>query len=382
MADRLKAGRLTETMRDVTPVIQTQRLRQLLHRLIDTYSPSGKEREILDFLHGYLKRHGLPVLRQPVDDHRYNLVVVPPDTEILIGLMGHLDTIGAYDLDHYGYEERDDLVMGLGASDMKGGCAAMVEGYLALWERGTPRPPACLALVVGEEEDGDGAQRLVKDFHFPWAIVGEPTDLKPCLSHYGYLELQICTTGKRVHASLANRKQNAVESMLHLILQITRYMERDRPEAVYNIRDLFSSQASFAVPNRCEAWLDVHLPPAAPLGEIIVELEELFKEERGKDPDLEAVLRFITIDAGYDLPEKGRLVEALKTVYAKHSLAWEPESFRSHSDANLLWEAGVLPVLLGPGQLAKAHAPDESVSFGQVCLAAELYIDLVKSLSL
>ena len=362
------------------PLIQTQRLKQLLHRLINIYSPSGKEREILTFLYGYLKRNGLPVVRQPVDDSRYNLIVVPPETNPQLALIGHLDTIGAYDLDHYSYEEKGDLIIGLGSADMKGGCAAMVEAYRALWEYGSSRMPAALVLVVGEEEEGDGARQLVKDFHFPWAIIGEPTDLKPCLSSYGYLEFQICTTGKRKHPSLANMKQNPIEGMLRLILQITRYMERERPQAVYNIRDLFSSQVGFSVPDRCEAWLDVHVPPTAPLGEMILELEEIFAKERREMPGLDATLRFDTIDAGYELPGKGPLVEALSAVFTKHSLTWEPRAFASHSDANQLWEAGVLPFLLGPGQLQDAHAPDESVSFHQVCLAAELYLDLLTSL--
>lgn len=362
------------------PIVQPQRLRQLLRRLIDIYSPSGKEREILSFLHGYLKRHGLPVVRQSVDDHRYNLVVVPPKADTRLALIGHVDTIGAHDLDHYGYEEQGDLVIGLGAADMKGGCAAMVEAYLTLWEYSSSQLPAALVLVVGEEEEGDGARQLVKDFHFPWGIVGEPTNLKPCLSSYGYLEVQIRTIGKRKHPSFASRHQNPIESMLRLILKITRYMEMERPQFVYNIRDLFSSQVGFAVPDRCEAWLDVHVPPSTPLGDIIVEFEELFARERKEDADLDATFRFDTIDAGYELPEKGPLVEALSAIFVKHSLPWEPQAFRSHSDANQLWEAGVLPFLLGPGQLQDAHAPSESVSFQQVCLAAELYRDLVTCL--
>jgi len=378
---RSRQGRVPKTMNDSSPAIKPQRLRQLLHRLIDIYSPSGKERDILAFLHGYLKRHGIPALRQPVDDHRYNLVVVPPETDAQVVLIGHLDTIGAYDLDHYGYGEQGDRVIGLGAADMKGGCAAMVEAYLTLWEHGSSNVPAALAFVVGEEEEGDGARQLVKDFHFPWAIVGEPTDLMPCLGSYGYLEVQICTAGRRMHPSVVNMRQNPIESMLRLILHITRYMEREQPEAVYNIRDLFSSQVGFAVPDRCEAWLDVHLPPVAPMGEIILELEEIFTGERKEDPGLDATLRFATIDAGYELPEKGPVAEALKTVYGRRSLPWEPRDFRSHSDANQLWEAGVLPFLLGPGRLQDAHAPDESVSFQQVCLASELYRDLLICLS-
>ena len=368
-------------MIDVIPVIQPKRLRKLLRRLVDMYSPSGKEEEIVDYLHGYLKRHDLPVLCQSVDDNRYNLVVVPPETDIRLALIGHLDTVVAYDLDHYGYEEQGDLIIGLGATDMKGGCAAMVEAYMALWECGASRTPVALCLVVGEEEEGDGAERLLEDYHFPWAIIGEPTDLHACLSNYGYLEIQINTLGRRMHASLSNVGQNPIEGMLRLILQISQYLEKKQPELAYNIRDLFSSQAGFAVPDRCEAWVDVHLPPAAPIGEIATELEEIFERERHNNSYLDATLRIVTIDAGYELPEKGPIVEALKDIFERRSLPWNPQAFRSHSDANRLWAAGVKPILLGSGQLEKAHAPEESVSFQQVCLAAEVYLDLLTSMT-
>jgi acetylornithine deacetylase len=361
--------------------IQPQRLRQLLRRLMDIYSPSGKEEELIDYLYGYLKRHGLPVVRQPVDDCRDNLVVAPGKDEIRLALIGHLDTVSAYDLDHFGFEEQGDRIVGLGAADMKGGCAAMVEAFLTLCENNPqcPQRGAALALVVGEEIDGDGTQRLVKEMHFPWAIIGEPTDLRPCLSHYGYLEVQLTTRGRRMHASLANLGENPIKAMLHLLLKVSHYLENKRPEAVYNIRELFSSQAGFVVPDRCEAWLDNHLPPTAPIGEIMLELEELLQRERQENPQLDAAMRFATIHTGYQLPEKGSLVEVLRSLYARHELPWEPQPFRSHSDANLLWAAGIKPILLGPGQLEQAHAPGESVSFEQVCLAAQLYCDLLSN---
>ena len=88
-------------------------------------------------------------------------------------LIGHLDTVMAYDLENYGYKEDGDLVMGLGSADMKGGCAAMVEAFVALTENDLSLVPAALALVVGEEEEGDGTNRLIEEYHFPWAIIGE-----------------------------------------------------------------------------------------------------------------------------------------------------------------------------------------------------------------
>ena len=134
------------------------------------------------------------------------------------------------------------------------------------------------------------------------------------------------------------------------------------------------------MPEWCDAWLDVHLPPAAPIGEITLELEEILIREREEDPNFSGTIRFATIHAGYALPDKGKTVESIRTVCARHSLPWDPQPFRSHSDANLLWAAGIKPVLLGPGQLEKAHAPDESVPFQQVSLAAQLYLDLVLGL--
>ena len=360
--------------------IDPQRLRRLLRRLMDIYSPSGKEEEILAYLYGHLKRKGLPVIRQEVDDSRYNLIVVPPEGDVRLALIGHLDTVVAYDLEQYGYEEEDDLIIGLGAADMKGGCAAMVEAYLSLWEEGHRQLPVSLVMVVGEEEEGDGAERLVDEYYFPWAIIAEPTDLRPCLSCYGYMEAQVSTRGRRLHASLASQSQNPIECMLHILIQISHYMVQNRPEGVYNIRDILSTQAGFAVPEWCEAWLDLHLPPNAALGEISLELEELVDRLGKENSHIDSSIRLATVEGGYELPEKGSVVEALKAVYQKHGQLWEPTSFPSHSDANKLWASGVKPILLGPGQLSQAHAPEESVSFQQVFIAAELYRDLILSL--
>jgi len=370
------------TKTDTIPesAIQPERVRKLLEHLINIYSPSGKEEEILQYLYGYLKKQGLPIIRQEVDDSRYNLVVVPPDREIQFALIGHLDTVVAYDLEDYGYQKDGDTVSGLGSADMKSGCAAMVEAYLSAWKTMSTRLPVALALVVGEEEDGDGAQALVGDYHFPWAIIGEPTALQPCLSHYGYVEIQVLTGGRRKHASLANKEQNPVEAMLRLLLEFSNYMEKKRPDLIYNIRDIFSPPAGFVVPDRCEVWIDTHLPPDAPIGEITIEMEEMIEKQRKKNQQLDVALRFTTIHAGYDIPGKGPVVEVLKELYTSHSLTWKPHAFRSHSDASILWEAGIKPIMLGPGELEQAHAPEESVSFSHVITAARLYLDLLMSL--
>ena len=358
------------------PAINPLRLRRLLSRLLDIYSPSGKEEDLVDYLYRYLKRQGLPAVRQVVDENRDNLIVSSSEEGAALAFIGHVDTVTAYDLDEFRSEKDGDVISGLGAADMKGGCAAMIEAFSCLWQRKGRDFPLMLALVVGEEEEGDGAERLVKDFRFPWAIIGEPTGLEPCLSHYGYLAVQLTTHGRRLHASLAQKGRNAVEHMLKTLLSISRYLEEERPELVYNVRDLFSSGAGFVVPDGCEAWLDIHLPPAAPVSEIAMEIEDLVAQEHKVNRGLEATLHFDTVQAGYNLSEKWPVIEALKAVFAQRGLKWKPLAFPSHSDANQLWSAGVRPIILGPGHLEMAHGPDESISFTQVYTAAEIYYEL------
>ena len=366
-------------MADRKPTINRSRLAQLLRKMINIYSPSGKEGDLIDYLEGFLKRHGLPVMRQKVDEERDNLIVEPDEAEPDLVFVGHVDTVEAFDLEQYSYYRDGDEVQGLGSADMKGGCAAMIEAFVSLWESGDRDLPVALALVVGEEDSGDGARRLVREFQFSNAIVGEPTSLQPCLSHYGYLEVQLLTESKQMHASLAREVYGAVDGMLHLLLALTGHLKEKYPEAVYNIRNLSSSDVGFAVPGRCEAWLDIHVPPRSALGEMTQALEELVEaeEKRGSMPG--SYISFHNIDSGYELPVRGALVENLRQILVTRDGSFEPTAFRSHSDANLLWNAGIRPLVLGPGQLEKAHTSDESISFSEVAAAAEIYVALARS---
>jgi acetylornithine deacetylase len=58
--------------------IRPKILKSLLKDLVDIYSPSGKEEEIVEFTERYLKKHGLAVRKQEVDENRFNLIVFPP----------------------------------------------------------------------------------------------------------------------------------------------------------------------------------------------------------------------------------------------------------------------------------------------------------------
>ncbi len=361
--------------------IKPERLKNLLKNLVDIYSPSGKEEEIVEYLEEYLRKNGLPVSKQEVDENLFNLMVFPEGKdEVDLCFVGHLDTVTAHDLEDFGSSEAGDTIFGLGSVDMKAGCAAMIEAFTVMASRRGAFPPVGLALVVGEEEDSSGAKTLIREYSFHWAVVGEPTNLAPCLGHYGYLEVLLRTEGKRAHSSMPELGQNAIEAMLKLLLQITEYASLAPHGLVYNIRELSGFPGGFVVPDTCEAWLDLHLPPNSRIDILKTELEQLIKAAGASIPDLNARLKFEDTHAGYQISPERPLVSKLKETYRKMSLHWEPQDFRSHSDGNVLWAAGVDPIILGPGRLEAAHTPEESVSFQQVVQATQLYLNLALSL--
>ena len=233
--------------------------------MLDIYSPSGKEEDLQLYLEEYLTRAGFVVERQEVEEERYNLRVTMGQGEPQLYLVGHVDTVPAWDLESFGPEEEHGIIRGLGSADMKGGCAAMVEAWLALAAAlaAEERPPVGLLLVVGEEENGDGSATFLESAAPPWVVIGEPTGLAACFAHYGYLEAGFVTHGLRSHSSLPELGHNAVESMLRVLLLLGNdpLFERQSAEIVYSIREMRSSRAGFVVPDRCETWIDLHLPP-------------------------------------------------------------------------------------------------------------------------
>lgn len=360
--------------------INSGRLRKMFLDLLHIYSPSGKEEDIQIYLERFLTQTGFNVERQEVDEDRYNLRVTMGPGEPRLYLVGHVDTVPAWDLDEFGPEQEDGIIRGLGSADMKGGCAAMVETWLALSEALDPseRPSVGLLLVVGEEENGDGSATFLESCQPPWVVIGEPTSLAAKFAHFGYLEAGFVTRGLQSHSSLPELGHNAVESMLHVLLLLgnDKLFDRANSEIVYSIREMKSSQAGFVVPDRCETWIDLHLPPDHDPNALQNAIRQIVANFDQKIPGLDLDVTFDFSSPGYNLGSNNRLAQILREIYPRLGLSLQMDAFRSHSDGNLFFAAGVKPLILGPGSLETAHTPDERVIFEEVLAAARIYAAL------
>lgn len=361
---------------------QHNRLYNLFRDMVDIYSPSGKEEELVDYLAAYLESVGLPFRLREVDETRNNIEIGQPGGTADTLFLGHIDTVPAFDIEHYELTERDGLLFGLGTTDMKSGCAALLEAFVAVNEASGGLPDnVLLSLVVGEEESGDGTQALLEAHNPAWAIVAEPTNLQPCMVHYGYIEMLLQTFGSRQHAAVSDGENNAIRAMLHALLKLEDYIEAGGGAVtVLNIRDLHSSESGFAVPDRCASAIDLHFPPSEDATLFAEALQRFCDEQLLESPASDYRVEFPLVANGYTLDQDHVVPTLLRALFDERGLPWCPSAFKSHSDANLLRDAGCSPVILGPGQLAKAHSRDESIAFDQVVTAADIYAGLLQKL--
>ncbi|MDF7801432.1 M20/M25/M40 family metallo-hydrolase [Pontiellaceae bacterium B1224] len=362
-----------------SPKINSVRMLELFRGMVDIYSPSGKEEELAGYLEAFLDEQRLSYIRQFVDESRYNLIISRSRSADTL-FLGHYDTVPAFDIEQFSFSMKGNICAGLGTADMKGGCAAMIEAFVSASEAEILPDNAALALVVGEEETGDGTQALLKEYTYEQAVVGEPTELKPCLNHYGYVEMILRSFGYRRHAAMSGHETNAIRSMLRFLLQLEDHVNEIDHKVVLNMRDLHSSEAGFAVPDRCAASVDLHIPPKIQAKAFADALQDFVEKQVIECGASNYELDFPTLADGYSIDEGHPFALQLMKVYRARSIPWEAAPFNSHSDANLLRDAGCCPVVLGPGQLAKAHTRDESIDFQQVEGAAGIYLDLLQSM--
>lgn len=361
------------------------RLEALVVEAVECYSPSFSEGPAEEVFAAALDRARVPYHRQAVpgpwdDEERANLIVeLGPEPPALLWL-GHMDTVPLQRYERVAVRREGDVLWGLGAADMKGGCAAVLEALAAVRAAGVRLKRGLrVGLVVGEEEYGDGAAALLSTVSAPLAVIGEPTGLVPCTSHYGYLEHRLDCRGARAHAALPEVGASAIHAMLAWMLRSLDAAAAhggDEPLAV-NPRQIQGGDGLFVVADRCEAMLDVHVPPASGPDAVAALIESARDSVAADHPGCQMESAAVYWAPGYALEELDPRLQPLRRAFERTGLPWAPSPFRSHSDASQLFQKGVCPVVCGPGKLEVAHVSEEHVSLTEVWEAARLYAAMI-----
>lgn len=378
---------MSASLQQVLEAIDDEKLLTLLTEAVAQYSPSYAEEPVMEIFTGRLAESGISYLRQPVPqlggpstDNRANLIVElgPHPAEMM--WVGHVDTVPVIDDENPGVHREGDVLHGLGTADMKSGCAAIVEAITALVRCGVEfKRGLCVALVVGEEEYGDGSEALLAQRTAPLVVIGEPTGLEACVSHYGYYECRLRTFGTRAHAALPEVGASAIDAMLEWMRMIL-HAAREAPFAEkmsVNPREIRGGGELFVVADECEAAIDFHVPPGVSDDTVSALVEAARRQSLETHPACRLEFENVFWAPGYaNAPDDPTLLPLCK-AYARLELPWLPVPFRSHSDGSLFYQKGAMPVICGPGRLEVAHTRKEHVSIAEVQRAARLYAAMI-----
>ena len=393
--------------------IDADRLVAWASRAIETPSFTGSEQAMAELMAATYRELGLRVQWQQVEEGRANALGVLEGAGGGRSLMlnGHMDT--SYSgrepwLEHVpGFQPqafvRDGRLYGLGISNMKGALACYVEAVHALRDAGVRlRGDVMIAAVCGEIEktqQGDavgaqyrgyaaGSRYLVTHGGLAdMCLLGEPTEGKVVLGHFGSLWLRISTQGHFIHTAFSEgkRSENSILRMrevLDAVLEWIPTWEAD-PENAYRgaraIVNVGALQGGFGwrvsrTPHRTDLFLDVRVPPTKPMTVARQQVLDMVRRLAERFPDYGVEGEVYVTAPGAEIEEDHELVRAIDTAHEE--VFGEPpgrDVTRWFSDASALTRYGVPTVNYGTSTGLMDTRYGENLEIEGLARTAEVY---------
>ncbi len=178
--------------------------------------PGGAgEAEVAAYVAGWLRDAGLEVELDEAAPGRPSVVAVAKGRGGGRSLMlnGHLDTVGVEGMERpFEPVVRDGRLYGRGGYDMKAGVAACMVAARRLAAEDLAGDVIVTA-VADEEYASIGTQSVLKRFGADAAIVTEPTALRVCVAHKGFVWAELETAGRAAHGSRPDEGVDAIARM-------------------------------------------------------------------------------------------------------------------------------------------------------------------------
>jgi acetylornithine deacetylase len=384
--------------------IDERRLVELALRLVSTPSFTGSEQRAAELMRDELADLGLRVQWQQVEDERANVLGTWEGAGggPTLMLNGHLDTSysgrepwlqGIPGFQPAGFE-RDGRIYGLGISNMKGALCCYVEALRALQEAGVRLKGdlmiACVAGEIEKSQQGDaqgaeyrgyaaGSRHLVShggaaDF----CILGEPTENKLVLAHFGALWVRLSTTGPFIHTAFSEgrRDENSVIRMRDVLDRVLEWlpsweleMSHDGVRGIANVGGIqggFGWRAS-RTPHRTDLFLDLRVPPRVPMAEA---RRKALAFARSLRVDAEVYVSAPGAEIEESSPVVAAVGEAHMEVFGSQP---ETDVVRWFSDASVLSRYGIPTLNYGTSSGLPDAELGENLEIAGLVRTAEVY---------
>lgn len=346
---------------------------------VDSANPPGAEAAVADIVGARLSASGWTVERIEPEPGRMNLVVRWPGAEgPHVAFVASLDTVAAdraaWCSDPWSPCVADGRLVGLGAADMKGAVACLVDAAEALARTDPERCGASALLFLADTERGGrhGAAVVVDRLTTlpALAIVGGPTDGARCAEERGVAWFDV-----RIHRDAAAAGPSAVTAAARLIAAAER-------AEVGGLVVRATSVDALGVRNRPPDTAVVSFDARRPSGMSAATGRGRFAEIVASADLVGARTEVAVVD---DLPGSStRLGSGARAWLEGAADAVDLGRDRvmampGPTDARHLRAAGIPTVIVGPGRTAEAHRPDESVALDRLRSCRRLYGSLMRT---
>lgn len=345
-------------------------------------------RPVIDLLATWLGDLGFACEVQEVVPGKFNLLASYGSGPGGLVLAGHSDTVpfdaALWKSDPLRLDERDGRWYGLGSCDMKGFFALIVEAVRPLLAQPFKQP--LLILATCDEESSMSGARALADAGRPLgraAVIGEPTGLRPIRLHKGVMMERIDILGRSGHSSDPSLGHSALEAMHEAVgelLALRGQWQKEYhnplfnvPQPTLNLGCIHGGDNPNRICGQCSLEFDLRpLPGMAPEHlrlEIRQRLQPLAERHQVK---IDFAPLFPSVPP-YEQAANAELVHVAErlTGHAAGAVAFGTE-------APYLQQLGCETLVLGPGDIACAHQPDEYLDMARLEPSVRLLRELIQ----
>ena len=260
---------------------------QFLRDLIAVKSLSSQEEQVIHRI------------KEEMEKCKFDEITVDPMGNILgrvgkgehiIALDAHVDTVDVgnmanWAIDPFKGAQKDGIVYGRGACDMKGALASIVYGGKIIKELRLEDDFTLYVVGSVQEEDCDGLcwQYIINEDKLrpEVVVITEPTNLAVCRGHRGRMEIEVRTKGISCHGSAPERGVNAIYKIAPIIQDIEKLNERLPGEPFLGKGTVTISEVRSTSPSLCAVadsstiHLDRRLAAADTMESAVKEIQDL-----------------------------------------------------------------------------------------------------------
>lgn len=309
-----------------------------------------------------------------------------------LALMGHLDTVACSEGWHYpphAADVNDHLLYGRGASDMKGGDAAMLLTLKNLIDHHfVPNEPVYFCFTADEEAQGIGVQSIVASHVLDQVkelIVCEPSNNQISNSEKGAFWMHFTIHGVSSHASRPTLGVNAIEYALDLGKTIKSWIQERSVHPILGpstaaITRLTGGFMTNIIPSQAEMEMDIRTNPDLTTDQLISNINSIIKDlsDSEKSSRLKIKMKVINNRPAIETNPQHPMVQTLKNLGRQFGIESTERGHFFYTDASQFIPAFPIPfVIAGPGDDAQAHCVDEHIDVRSIQKFTALYSNYI-----